>query len=87
MYAFRKHWRGVVAARRGGRTTAAVHWPVTVGATILLFGLDIVVGYTGQVSLGHAGILLNLFNLIPVSPLDGGRVAGAFSRTDRKSVV
>jgi Zn-dependent protease len=32
------------------------------------------------VSLGHAGILLNLFNLIPVSPLDGGRIAGAFSR-------
>jgi Zn-dependent protease len=32
------------------------------------------------VSLGHTGILLNLFNLIPVSPLDGGRIAGAFSR-------
>jgi len=31
------------------------------------------------VSLGHAGILLNLFNLIPVSPLDGGRIAGAFT--------
>jgi Zn-dependent protease len=31
-------------------------------------------------SLGHAGILINLFNLIPVSPLDGGRVAAAFSR-------
>ena len=33
------------------------------------------------VTLGHAGILLNLFNLIPVSPLDGGRIAGAFTRT------
>ena len=32
------------------------------------------------VSLGHVGILLNLFNLVPVSPLDGGRIAGAFSR-------
>jgi len=32
------------------------------------------------VTLGHAGILLNLFNLIPVSPLDGGRIAGAFTR-------
>jgi len=31
-------------------------------------------------NLGHAGILINLFNLIPVSPLDGGRIAGAFSR-------
>lgn len=33
------------------------------------------------VSLGHVGILLNLFNLIPVSPLDGGRIVGAFTRT------
>jgi Zn-dependent protease len=32
------------------------------------------------VALGHTGVLLNLFNLIPVSPLDGGRIAGAFSR-------
>jgi Zn-dependent protease len=32
------------------------------------------------VTLGHAGVLLNLFNLIPVPPLDGGRIAGAFTR-------
>ncbi|MGE5358621.1 MAG: site-2 protease family protein, partial [Bacteroidales bacterium] len=32
------------------------------------------------VNLAHVGILINLFNLIPVSPLDGGRVAGAFSQ-------
>jgi len=32
------------------------------------------------VTLGHTGILLNLFNLIPVSPLDGGRIAGVFTR-------
>jgi Zn-dependent protease len=31
-------------------------------------------------ALAQAGILINLFNLIPVSPLDGGRIAGAFSR-------
>ena len=31
-------------------------------------------------ALGQVGIMINLFNLIPVSPLDGGRVAGAFSR-------
>jgi Zn-dependent protease len=30
--------------------------------------------------LGTIGLFLNLFNLIPVSPLDGGRVAAAISR-------
>src|SRR5438067_9816 len=30
--------------------------------------------------LGAIGLFLNLFNLIPVSPLDGGRVAAAISR-------
>lgn len=33
------------------------------------------------VALGHTAVLLNLFNLVPVPPLDGGRVAGAFTRT------
>jgi len=32
------------------------------------------------VALGHTAVLLNLFNLVPVSPLDGGRIAGAFTR-------
>jgi Zn-dependent protease len=31
-------------------------------------------------ALASVGFLLNLFNLLPVSPLDGGRVAGAVSR-------
>lgn len=33
------------------------------------------------VALGHTAVLLNLFNLVPVPPLDGGRIAGAFTRT------
>ena len=32
------------------------------------------------IAIGHAGVFLNLFNLIPVSPLDGGRIAGVFTR-------
>lgn len=31
-------------------------------------------------ALAETGFLLNLFNLLPVSPLDGGRMAGAISR-------
>jgi Zn-dependent protease len=37
-------------------------------------------GYPLWLVLAHTGFLLNLFNLVPVSPLDGGRVAGAISR-------
>jgi Zn-dependent protease len=32
------------------------------------------------VALAYTGFFLNLFNLTPISPLDGGRVAQAFSR-------
>jgi len=31
-------------------------------------------------ALASVGFLLNLFNMIPISPLDGGRIAGAISR-------
>ena len=32
-------------------------------------------------ALGHTAVLINLFNLVPVSPLDGGRIVTAFTRT------
>jgi Zn-dependent protease len=32
-------------------------------------------------ALAYTGFYLNLFNLVPISPLDGGRIAEAFSRT------
>jgi Zn-dependent protease len=31
------------------------------------------------VALGHSAVMVNLFNLVPVPPLDGGRIAGAFT--------
>lgn len=31
-------------------------------------------------ALAHTGFLINLFNLIPISPLDGGRIVGVISR-------
>jgi Zn-dependent protease len=44
----------------------------------------LVVGWlTGSLfwyALASAGFLINLFNLIPISPLDGGRIVGALSR-------
>lgn len=50
----------------------------TIGALIAL----IIFWFTGSklaLSLAYAGFLLNLFNLIPVEPLDGGRVVAAIS--------
>jgi Zn-dependent protease len=43
-------------------------------------GLGAMLEHRGLVALGHAAVVLNLINLVPVPPLDGGRVAGAFTR-------
>jgi len=79
---------GAFIAMRGRPRDAYVEAKVALGGPVLgslAAWAVLAAGLATQrpllVTLGHAGILLNLFNLIPVSPLDGGRVAGAFSRT------
>jgi Zn-dependent protease len=59
----------------------AIGGPVlgSLGAWALLI-VAVATGHPFLAALAQVGILINLFNLIPVSPLDGGRVAGAFSR-------
>lgn len=51
----------------------------SVGALVCL----VVAWLTGKpiwYALAHTGFLINLFNLIPISPLDGGRIVGVISR-------
>ena len=79
---------GAFIAMRGLPRNAYVEAKVGIGGPIAgalaswaCLGAGLLLGKPLLVSLGHVGILLNLFNLIPVSPLDGGRIAGAFTRT------
>lgn len=79
---------GAFIAMRGRPRDAYVEAKVALGGPVLgslaawvVLAAGLVTQRPLLVTLGHAGILLNLFNLIPVSPLDGGRAAGAFSRT------
>jgi Zn-dependent protease len=51
----------------------------TVGAVFCL-AVAAATGSPFWAALASVGFLLNLFNLLPVSPLDGGRIAGAVSR-------
>jgi Zn-dependent protease len=49
-------------------------------AALLAAGLGLLTDSRLFFALAYTGFFLNLFNLTPISPLDGGRVAQAFSR-------
>lgn len=78
---------GAVIAMKGRPRDAFVEAIVGIGGP-LLGGLGalaclVVALTTGSLfffALASTGFLLNLFNMLPVSPLDGGRITGAISR-------
>jgi Zn-dependent protease len=78
---------GALIAMRGMPRDAYVEAKVAIAGPIAgsiaawaVLAAGLMLGRPFLVALGHTGALLNLFNLIPVSPLDGGRIAGAFTR-------
>jgi Zn-dependent protease len=78
---------GAVIAMRGMPRNAWVEAVVgiggpllgTLGAAVCLVA-GLVTGHLFWFGLASTGFMLNLFNMIPVSPLDGGRVVGVISR-------
>lgn len=47
---------------------------------VAAYGIYLLDGHRLFLALAYIGILLNLFNLLPILPLDGGRAVGAISR-------
>lgn len=66
--------RGVEAAIAYGGPLAGAAASVGVAA------LGIATESRLLITLAYSGMFMNLFNLIPMSPMDGGRIAQAFSR-------
>ncbi len=78
---------GAFIAMRGRPRDAYVEAKVALGGPLagsiaawLTLAAGVMLPSPLLVAVGHAGVFLNLFNLIPVSPLDGGRIAGVFTR-------
>jgi Zn-dependent protease len=78
---------GAFVAMHGQPRDAAVEARVAMAGPLIgslaawvVLGAGLVWQYPLLVALGHTAVLINLFNLVPVPPLDGGRIAGAFTR-------
>jgi Zn-dependent protease len=78
---------GAFVAMHGQPRDAGVEARVALAGPIVgsiaawaVLGAGLAWGWPLLTALGHTGVLLNLFNLVPVPPLDGGRIAGAFTR-------
>jgi Zn-dependent protease len=50
------------------------------GASLAAAGIGLQTDSSAMLALAYSGFFLNLFNLTPLSPLDGGRIAQAFSK-------
>jgi Zn-dependent protease len=78
---------GAVIAMKGRPRNAYVEAMVAFGGPVvgsMAAAVCLVLAWVLQsdfwMSLAFSGFMINLFNLLPISPLDGGRIVGAFSR-------
>lgn len=78
---------GAVIAMKGRPRNAYVEALVAFGgpvlgslAAVVCLVLAWILQSDFWMSLAFSGFMINLFNLLPISPLDGGRIVGAFSR-------